>query len=386
MAWYWSFLSSTGAVAFIGYCASRFAERRALTRLPPAAELFEVRLHTVYRWATWAMRARCRQRRKTKSLISLHRFALVIQHTIRLFTMRVLGVVPVRSWRGLRAARMLELATKWLDDVVDGDQPPSDGKEPQDLFDHVTRVGHGFANLPCLGERALSEDLPLAWLVRATRRFLGFDVLPDMLEIWENYTPDARRTLEGQPITDQATLMKAHDAYRGLRHLAGRMVGLSEKQAWLFAELTVESGLALDRLRDFLRDARKRQIAIPAEELIAAGIDADELLLHAASWQDLATVPGVSDWYIAEATRCIARWEAVLPSLMKDVLPYVKPLLLSRQWRDAWGKRAKLFERRLKRWEVHVTSNLKEVANEGIRGVLQTQDLGLGGTRLDRLG
>lgn len=335
-------LATALAAPVVGYAAVRVLEHRALSNLPTLERVMQYPLSRLYRHATHAERARLRRQRAAKTSPAGLRFAHAVHHEIKLLRMRQLGWVPTGAYRLVRIEQSLERAMRGLDDIVDGDARPTSGTR-QEMFAHVTRLLAGFDDPRALQEQAQPEDLVLIYALVASRRLAGIDLLPGLRTLWDDYTPDARRIMRGDPVADRVTIARSHRAYVRFGYLCALLSGLSEDRAQLAARLDVPNLTAFDNLVDLARDARAGHLNIPREALEEAGIDPSDMV-GVSSWPELIAVPGLLDWYLSEVERHATHWEdEALPVLMREVAPYIRPRLAQVWMIKGWRLRRAAF-------------------------------------------
>lgn len=334
--------------ALFGYGVMRLVEYHTLNTLPTLAELFDMPLPKLYRWALRAERWRLRRRRVTSTkMFSKDRLLSIRNAILKLVILRATSLIPTQDYMGLKIANAFDLAVVAIDDVVDDDAEPSIGTRRW-FFIHVTRLVEGFSDPASLHESALPEDIALVYTVLAAKQQARFDPVPILQSAWRKFTPDALRIIEGRPV-DRKTLDLAIAAYAEMLAFVGQLLGLDEWQAWLFGKLDSECNLMCNRLRGMLDDAQARRLNITEEEFAECAFGPADLLEHASSLEELATVPGLAEWCVSQAEEYGALWEHEnMPRLQREVLPYIKPRLARKMFLMAENRRVRLF-----RWHLH---------------------------------
>jgi hypothetical protein len=336
-------------VVVTGCVTVRELGRRALRSLPPISDLRECSLRRLYLWVILAQFARLRgKRRSTRSRWG--RALLTLIHARVMFETCRIGLVPTDAYRRWRIERVWMTAIMIIDCVIDGDLSPTRGTR-EEFFAYFSELLFGFGEPAAMSEDPMLEVVPWLYVVRACREMLGFDPIGMMREAWRDYSGDASRIIAGEPVADARTIERAHRAYVTIHRLAGVMLGLSEEQARLFAELDVPNRVAADIDLDWPRDARRGQLAVAREQLREAGISVEEVLANAGSLEALAQVRGLSRWYIGQV-REHRHWlqETALPRLRVEVIPYLRPRLRRTSWLRQLEHRSVLFDRCERRW------------------------------------
>jgi hypothetical protein len=349
---------------------AKCAERRVWERTPTVAELARCPLPLLYNAIFQAQRDRLRQWREVTDQSSSQAF----HDSMMVLWMRWLGWSPARAHRQARLEQMLQRMLRWTNDVIDGEVPPGsqsgqaaarsvagpagrrDVTNREDIearrafFEHTTRVVRTFADgrLP-EEEEAMTEDLPLVYLILGARRLLGLDVAPMLLDAWAAYIPNAERVLQGEPAPARHVLAQALRCYETLNYVAGLLLGLPDDIARRRAELVTRNNAALDSLEDLPDDARRGRLSVAREDLTEAGISPAAILANASS---PAAVAGLADWAAAYATAGSREWKQALPTLEHEILPHIKSRIARNAMRSYWRARASKWAGLLRQWEL----------------------------------
>jgi hypothetical protein len=335
--------AQVAAVVAAAVVAEMLLELYVRTRLQrlTTAEVYGSSLPLLYLYAIVAMRARLRGARRPppreartgappraflRRVLSLPRRAFrVAVHTRLTLTSIAFAFIPTDTYRRVRIERMWHSTLLHLDWVIDDDLAPSRGTRRQ-FFDYFDTLVGAFGEPEVMDRRAMLEVVSWLYVVRGCREVLDFDPIEPMKEMWNLYAPDALRVVAEMPVTDAETLGKAHRCFVMSYWLANRILGLDEERARLGAELETPTTIAADTMRDVLRDAQAGRLSVPAEELARRGITAEAVFAHSTSWRTLALVEGLAEWLAEWAgTQRVLLEEKVLPTLRKEVFPYVRP-------------------------------------------------------------
>lgn len=335
-------LAVTGV--FVAYVVVRLLEHYSLAHLPTAEIASMYSRRKLYRLTMRAERAKARRKCAALAKISPRLGIKCIVEMFVVFLMiHVFRHIPKRDYRSFVLSIVFGLLVRCFDDVIDGDLEPSEGTRAE-AVDHITGIIGGLANSGSLSGPIRSEEVSLFFVIRECTWLLGFDPTEALQRTWMEILPDALRIVAGRTATDQVTLDHAAEANKIICTLGGRFFGLEPDRARHFAELDTVSNLACNNIRGVLKDARAARFNIPLEVFAQYGISLDKLC-RASSWEEIAAIPGMAEYYIGETEQHAREWETkLLPALQQDVLPYLRPWIARRIFRSSWNKRTRLFQ------------------------------------------